>query len=332
MGQRYLDSVPLLIGESPAIRALRADIPRVARGRHPVLIRGATGTGKELVARALHAASGRPGRFIPVNVAAIAETLFESELFGHVRGAFSGATSDRTGLFRSADRGTLFLDEIGELSYTVQAKLLRVLDQHEVWPVGADTGRRVDLQVVAATNANLEALVSQNRFRQDLLYRLRGAVMMLPPLCERVSDIPILADHFLRLIAAEYDAPVLGLAPCALDALCAHRWPGNVRELRHVLERAVLYADEPILRGVHLARALHTDLHGDENGSSAAVSSDEHIRCRLLTALTTHQGDAQAAARSLGVSRATLYRHMRKFGISLRKLPTAPASDVQSYP
>jgi DNA-binding NtrC family response regulator len=330
MGQQRTGTDQLLIGESPAIQELRAEIPRVARGKQSVLIQGATGTGKELVARALHTASRRPGRFVDVNVAAISETLFESELFGHVRGAFSGATNDRAGLFRSAEHGTLFLDEIGELSFCMQAKLLRVLEQREVWPVGADTGRSVDLRVITATNANLSILVERQRFRPDLLYRLRGTVLSVPLLSERVGDIPMLADHFLRVIAAEYNEPVLGLASCALDVLCAHSWPGNARELRQVLEHAALRADEPVLRDVHVTCALqHDAIASPPSVTEEATNTARH---RLLDALAAHRGDAQAAARSLGVSRATLYRHMRKFGIALRKIPTTPVSDAQPCP
>ena len=232
-------SDPLIIGTSAPVRQLRAGIARLAKRDVPILIRGESGTGKELVARALHERGPRAMHsFIAINCGAIPESLIDSELFGHAKGAFTGATSDRPGVFVEADRGTLFLDEIGDMPMAVQARLLRVLQEGEVRPVGSSGVRSVDVRVVAATNVDLEAAVARGRFRRDLLFRLDVVSLVVPPLRDRLDDLPLLAAHLLHKHAGE----PLALTPSALDALARHAWPGNVRELENALLHAIALA------------------------------------------------------------------------------------------
>jgi transcriptional regulator with GAF, ATPase, and Fis domain len=223
-------------------------VARVARTRSTVLIQGETGTGKELIARAIHAASPRAVRpFVPVDCSALAEGVLESELFGHVRGAFTGAVLDKRGLFETAHAGTCFLDEIGEISTCVQAKLLRVLQEREIKRVGGTASVDVDVRVIAATNRDLGALTDGGRFREDLFYRLSVVTLQVPPLRDRREDIPLLADHFLRVYAAANARPVSGIAPEAVALLVAYDWPGNIRELEHAIERAVALTMSPVV-------------------------------------------------------------------------------------
>ncbi len=230
----------LIIGTSPAMQELRDAVRRAAILGGPVLIQGPTGAGKELVANGLHSESRRRGKFVACNAAAIPEGLFESEIMGHVRGAFTGAMRDRQGLMRRANRGTLFLDEIGDLNIAAQAKLLRVLDTREVWPVGADVGEKVDFRLVAATNVDLAVAEIQGRFRRDLRFRLRGLVIIVPALRDHVEDIATLAAHFVIAVAKESNTAALTLTAKAVTQLERHDWPGNVRELRQTIERALV--------------------------------------------------------------------------------------------
>jgi len=304
-----------LIGASPAMERVKDVIGKVAVTDSPVLIEGESGTGKELVAAAIHRLSSRAkGAFIPVNCSAIPPDLLESEFFGHVRGAFSGAVSDTLGLFRGANEGTIFLDEIAELPPALQVKLLRVLQEMQVRPVGSTRAYPVDVRVIAATNRNLEKAMTEGEFRQDLFYRLNVIRITLPPLRERREDIPGLVNHFLRRFNRRFRRDVRGITPEALDALAAYEFPGNVRELENLLERAfamgareqITLADLPSLTvpipGVvaSAARALPT---------LADVEKD-----LILKALAMNNNDKEEAARTLGISRRTIYRRLKEYG------------------
>ena len=244
---------PALVGHSPAIIEVMKTLARVAPSQATVLVLGETGTGKELVARTIHHFSERADRrFVAVNCSALAEGLLESELFGHVRGAFTGAGTSRPGLFREADHGTLFLDEIGDISPALQARLLRALQEHEIVPVGSETPVRIDVRVLAATHRDLPELVRQGRFREDLYYRLNVVTLTLPPLRARPQDIPLLIDHFLRELAERHGRGPVAVDPEAQRRLLAYDWPGNIRELQNVLERAMLLAEQDVIGAEHL--------------------------------------------------------------------------------
>src|SRR5207244_2924673 len=237
-----------LVGDSPPMRAIEAQIGRVAGTNATVLIRGESGSGKELVARAIHYSSPRrEGPFVCLNCAALTETLLESELFGHERGSFTGATEKKVGKFEAADHGTIFLDEIGEMNVGTQAKLLRVLEGHPYERVGGSVPIRVDVRVVAATNQPLEQNLKEGTFRRDLFYRLQVVEFRVPPLRERLSDVTILADHFLKRFVRETGRKVRGFTPAAMQKLQTYHWPGNVRELRNVIERSVALSTGPML-------------------------------------------------------------------------------------
>jgi DNA-binding NtrC family response regulator len=295
-----------IIGDSSAIRAVRALVERVAPLRMPVLIQGPTGSGKELVARALHTLSGRRGRFVAVNVCAIADAMFEATLFGHVRGAFTGAVGDAAGYLAEADGGTLFLDEIGGLSPAMQAKLLRALETHEFRPVGGRRDQRSEFRVVAATNEAMHVLVATGRFRADLAHRLDVVCIDVPPLAERPEDVPPLARHFAALASS---SAVL-LAPDALEWLRGHDWPGNVRELKNLMERALALAPAGSLH----ARDLEAHLRRPRVLASPADAGDGE-RGKLLALLARCEWDTAEAARRLGLHRATVYRRMDRLGI-----------------
>src|SRR5262249_18274567 len=237
------DELGGVVGRSPAMVEVYKTVARVAMARSTVLVLGESGTGKELIARAIHENSPRRKRpFVAVDCGALTETLLESELFRHLRGGFTGAVADSPGLFAEADGGTIFLDEIGDVSPALQGKLLRVLQEHQIRPVGGSMVRTVDVRVIAATNRDLATAVANGRFREDLYYRLKVVTMQLPPLRERREDIPLLVDHLVRRAARECRKTVTGVSEAALALLCAYQWPGNVRELAHVLERGVALA------------------------------------------------------------------------------------------
>jgi transcriptional regulator with GAF, ATPase, and Fis domain len=305
-----------------------------------VLIEGETGTGKELVARAIHRESARAeGPFLAVNCAAFQETLLESELFGHRRGAFTGATQDRRGLFEAADKGTVFLDEVGEMAPAMQAKLLRVLEQGEVVPVGDSRPRRVDVRVVSATNRILAAEVAARRFREDLYYRLVAFPIRLPPLRARREDVPLLAQRFVAGAAEAHRKRVPGIEPAALECLVRFEWPGNVRELRNELERAVALAreGEPICPAHLSARLLAPGeasadgvaygaaLCGAEGGSLLRARSAFEARY-IGEVLRQHGGNVSRAAKALGLSRVMLQRKMKAYGLRLCLLALASSS------
>ncbi|HEX7077030.1 MAG TPA: sigma 54-interacting transcriptional regulator [Candidatus Eisenbacteria bacterium] len=305
-----------LVGRSPALASLGERIAAHARSNATVLIRGETGTGKELVARAVHALSlRRGGSFLPHNFAAISDTLIESELFGHARGAFTGAHADRPGLFELADGGTLFLDEIGDASASVQSRLLRVIQEGEVRRVGDGRARRVDVRIVAATHRDLAEEARAGRFRADLYYRLHVLVLEVPPLRERLEDVPLLAAHLLGAIARRDGIEVRGIARAALARLLAHDWPGNVRELEAVLTRAAhLAAADLVIRaeafgsGIGGRRdALVRDRAATLRGRTMAYEAE-----LIQSALERHGGNRTLAARSLGLTRQGLWKKMRR--------------------
>ena len=306
------DGAPDLIARSPAMRPVLQLVERVAASDANVLITGEHGTGKEVVARRLHAASPRAGKpMVAVNLGGLSEGLFESEMFGHVKGAFTDARTDRIGRFELAEGGTLLLDEIGTLQPRQQAKLLRVLETGEVERVGASRPRRIDVRILSATNADLGAEVEAGRFREDLLFRLNTIEIRLPPLRDRREDLAPLAEHFLRRYAARYRKPIAGLDPEALAALESHAWPGNVRELDHALERAVLMATGPTLRAADLGLRLPA-------GAAPRLEDlplEEVERVLIRKALERHGGNVSNAAKALGLSRSALYRRLQHHGL-----------------
>jgi DNA-binding NtrC family response regulator len=306
-----------LVGNAPSMQRVKEIISKVATTDSPVLIEGESGTGKELVAAAIHRLSDRAkGPFIPVNCSAIPEDLLESEFFGHVRGAFSGAVSDALGLFRGAHEGTIFLDEIAELSPGLQVKLLRVLQEMLVRPVGSTKTHLVDVRVIAATNRDLDRSIADGRFRQDLYYRLNVVRVSLPPLRTRREDIPALVNHFLRRYNRRFRRDVKGITPDALATLGGHDFPGNVRELENVIERAfamgareqITLADLPVLGTASVPSASVPQ--GGTVPRLADVEKD-----LILRALAFYKDDKEAAASALGISRRTIYRRLKEYGM-----------------
>ena len=310
--------LPGVVGRSPQLHELAELVRKVAPSDMTVLILGETGTGKERIARALHALSDRGSRrFVALNCAAIPGELLESELFGHAKGAFTGALRDRPGLLEEADGGTLFLDEIGDMRASLQAKLTRVLEERRVRRLGETDERAVDVRLIAATHRDLRQRVAEGRFREDLLYRLSVIQTQLPPLRERRDDIPILAQHFLRTIGERVARRVEQIAPAALDVLCRYRWPGNVRELRNVIERALVLGDGPVLELDDLPPEL---LHAAPPVSSADANVTvrplaELERAAIVAALAATTGNKARAAALLGIDRTTLYRKLKDYEI-----------------
>ena len=307
-----------IIGSHPAMVELFKLVSRVAGTKSSVLIIGESGTGKELIARTIHEASPRrDGAFVAVNCTTLSETLLESELFGHVKGAFTGAIERRPGLFLEANRGTVFLDEVGDMSLSMQAKLLRVLQEQEVKPVGGTETVPVDVRVVAATHQDLEALARAGRFRLDLYYRLHVVALRVPPLRERRDDIPLLANHFLREYGVIADRPIQGFSRTAVERLLAHAWPGNVRELENVVERAVALAPGSTVEEGDLPDKLLAHAKAPKPSSrSEQPTLDEMIRRHVVEALAQTQGNKSEAARVLGIPRRTLYRMLERYELS----------------
>jgi two-component system response regulator HydG len=304
-----------MIGRAPAMQELFALIRRLAPHVRTALISGETGTGKELVARALHQLGPRKARrFVAINCSAVVESLFESELFGHVRGAFTGASETKPGLFEAADGGTLFLDEVGELPPAVQAKLLRVIESGEVQRIGSLEPRRVDVRIIAATNRNLAAEAASARFRSDLFYRLNVVEIQLPPLRERREDIQYLTAAFAREFSERFGKPVEGLTPTAERLLASAPWPGNVRELRNVLERACMLADGEFITERELSGSFWTSSPVGLGGP-AFVPKPDVDRDGILSALDRAGGNKAVAARMVGLSRRAFYRRLEQFGL-----------------
>lgn len=303
-----------IIAASPAMRSVLGWVACIGPTELPALVTGETGTGKELVAHALHALSRRCARaFIPVNCSAIPEGLFEAELFGSRKGAFTGAVGDRRGLFEEADRGTIFLDEIGELPLAMQARLLRFLEAGEVRRLGENKTRLVDVRVIAATNRRLDDESAHGDFRADLYHRLKVAKYHLPPLRDRPEDLEPLIGFWLPRLAEKLASEVRGLSPGSLLLLRRHSWPGNVRELRNVLEHALCLAAGDLITEREIAVALDSPSSIEEAGSRDGNSPAE--RDRLLAALEQHHWHVERTAQSLGINRSTLWRRLRKFGI-----------------
>ena len=322
-----LDDDAGLLGTSGAMLELKERIARLAPIPSPVLVLGESGTGKELVARRLHdLGRGEGTPFVAVNGAALPENLVESELFGHEKGAFTGADRLRVGAFEAAGRGTLFLDEVGELASATQAKLLRVLEQRELTRVGGTRTVEVECRVVAATHRDLEADVADGRFREDLYYRLNAHVLRVPPLRERLSDVPLLADHFLAVTCERFGVAPRKLGPEAADRLCAYEWRrNNVRELRNVVERMVIAGDGPVVRADDVPADIRAGA-GEESGGdllpahpeglSYQALKEEAERRIVLGALRRHDGHVTETARALGLAdHASLLKIMRRLGI-----------------
>jgi len=318
-----------IVGRSGAMQKVYDLIAQVARSNATVLIRGESGTGKELVAHAIHASSDRSGGpFIKVNCAALPETILESELFGHEKGAFTGAVQQRQGRFELASGGTIFLDEIGDFSPSSQIKLLRVLQEREFERVGGTKPVRVNVRVITATNRNLEEMMAQGKFREDLFYRLNVFPIFLPPLRQRKTDIPLLIDHFLEAASRENHKQVRRISTPAIEALMSYHWPGNVRELQNVIERAVLLAEGDVVRSLHLPPTLQmAHAGGDEGGASAAGRTMEQRvadfeREIMIDALKTTRGNMAKAARLLGTTERIFGYKARQYGIVAKQFKT----------
>ena len=327
-----VDRHETMVGESYAMRQLREQVAMAAPTNGRVLIYGENGTGKELVARTIHALSRRrAAAFVEINCAAIPEELIESELFGHVRGAFTGAVADRRGKFEAAAGGTIFLDEIGDMSLKTQAKVLRVLQEQTMEPVGGTNRIKVDARVLAATNKDLPAEIRAGRFREDLYFRLNVIPIFVPPLRERQEDIPLLADHFMAEFAREYGRRVKGFEPGARVALQQYPWPGNVRELRNVIERLMIMAPGDAISAADLGFLDASGLTRPVGDAPPAERMTLHeardrFECELiLRTLAEQQGNMSRTAEVLGVERSNLYRKMKAFGI-------APARRIEDEP
>jgi DNA-binding NtrC family response regulator len=307
------ESRPTFLANSPAMQPVLELIGRIGPSDANVLITGEHGTGKEVVARTLHAMSNRAAKpMVTVNAGGLSEGIFESELFGHVKGAFTDARSDRVGRFELAEGSTLFLDEIANVPLNLQAKLLRVLETGEMERVGSSTTRRVDVRVLAATNADVNAEAAAGRFRQDLLFRLNTIEIHIPPLRERKEDLDLLAHHFLRGYAQRYRKNISSFDSAAVKALHEHPWPGNVRELDHAVERGVLLSPGPLVRAADLGLRSHV------SGGSARLEDmnlDEVERHLIQRTLARHDGNVSQAAKALGLSRSAMYRRLQKHGL-----------------
>ena len=303
-----------VIGRTPQMFQVYKTIAKVADTKSTVLLCGERGTGKELIARSIHYNSQRNNQpFIPVDCASLVETLIESELFGHVRGAFTGASSTKRGLFEEADGGTLFLDEVGNLSLLMQSKLLRFLQEHEIKRVGGTESIKVDVRVIAATNQPLEPLVKNGKFREDLFDRLNVVTITLPPLRERKEDIPLLANYFLRKFSEENHKNISHISPEALEIIAGYSWPGNVRELEHTVERSVILSIHPIILPEDLPRKMFEETKGPEVQIPEEPLSLRELEKRyVMKVLERTGGNKKKASEILGIDRATLYRILEK--------------------
>ncbi len=307
-----------IVGDSAAMRRVIATIKQVAPSDIAVLIRGESGTGKELIASAIHKHSKRAGRrYVTFDAAAQSETLLEDQLFGHVRGAFTGAERDREGVFEYADRGTLFLDEIGDMPVAMQAKLLRVLESGEVVRLGSNEPRKTDVRFITATNRDLKALIERGRFREDLYFRIKGAEIEIPPLRERREDIPLLVNHALGRFASELGRPIPAMTQPAMMRLVAYNWPGNVRELLNVVQRMVITVEGDTID----VRDVPAEIHAEDSeevlakGSLAGVGLDRLEKEAIRQTLAMTGGNREQTAQLLGIGERTLYRKLREYGL-----------------
>ena len=314
LNQAQSSYTPEIIGQSPAMLKVYETIGRVAATDANILLLGENGTGKELIAKAIHQKSKRADEaFVSVDLGAVSETLFESELFGHAKGAFTDAKEDRTGRFEAASGGSIFLDEIGNLSLPLQAKLLTVLQNRTVTRVGSNKAKPVDVRLISATNMNVYEMVKTKTFRQDLLYRINTIEIHLPPLRDRPEDLLPLADYYLQLYSRKYNRPVAALSGALLERMRRYHWPGNVRELQHAIERAVIMAQNATLQPEDF-------FFGSENGDSErataeALPLDEMEKMLIRKALKKHNGNVTEAAHELGLTRSSLYRRLEKHGM-----------------
>jgi DNA-binding NtrC family response regulator len=303
-----------IIGNSPGMTEVFKTIHHVKDSRTTVLIRGETGTGKELVARAIHYNGNRAAKsYVPVNCAAISESLMSSELFGHVKGAFTGAVSDKKGVFEAAEGGTLFLDEIGDIGKGLQQTLLRAIESGEIQPVGSFKQKKVQVRIIAATNRNLEDMVEKGGFRDDLYYRLNVVTVSLPPLRERVDDIVLLAYHFLKRYTTQNNKRIDRISPDAMKLMEKYNWPGNVRELENIIERATLFEESPVLSVTSLPSIFR---HAVSISPRRNINSlDQMNRTHIEEVLESTGGNKTEASKILGINRSTLYRIMKRFKI-----------------
>ncbi|MCC7193420.1 MAG: sigma-54-dependent Fis family transcriptional regulator [Phycisphaeraceae bacterium] len=306
-----------IIGSSPAIRRLITTMRQIAPSTIPVLITGESGTGKELVAQAIHNNSKRARHhFVAINCAGLSESILEDELFGHVKGAFTGADRDRQGRFEYANGGTLFLDEVGDMPPLMQAKLLRVLESGEVVRLGSNEPRHVDVRLLSATNRNLDEMVKQHQFREDLYFRIKGVNLHLPALRERREDIPVLARHFVHKFAAQFDRPAIDLTEETQTALMSFDWPGNVRQLINVLQNMIAIADGERLELRHLPPEIRgADGAGEISVGGPPMSLDQLEKQAIRDALRVNKGNREAAAKMLGIGERTLYRKLKEYGL-----------------
>ncbi len=303
------------IGNSPEMQQVFTTIKKVAKTDANILILGENGTGKELVARALHRNSLRTDEvFMSVDLGSIAETLFESELFGHMKGSFTDAKKDKPGRFEIASGGTLFLDEIGNLSLPMQAKLLNVLERREITRVGANKPNKIDVRLICATNNNIHTMVQDESFRQDLIYRINTVEIHLPPLRERVSDIPLLANHFLGIYSKKYRKKIKGINADAMKKMSQYQWPGNVRELQHALERAVIMSESNMLQPHDFFLSKMAD-EKDEGVVSSNMNLEDTEKILIRKVIDKHGGNISKAAKELGLTRASLYRRIEKYDL-----------------
>lgn len=305
-----------IVGESQAIKKLHAEISRVARSDATVLIRGESGTGKELVARAIHDASARSkGPFLAINCTSLPETLLESELFGHERGAFTGAISRHLGRFELAGKGSIFLDEIGDISSPIQAKLLRVLESKTFQRLGGDRDISVDIRIISATNRDLETAVSENRFREDLYYRLNVVPISIPPLRERRDDILPLIEHFIEKYSRKNNKQIEGITPKAKDLMLSHDWPGNVRELENLIERAIVLSVGQVIDVEDIDPFIRSRVPLNTSAGTGDLNLDSLEKRAILEALERTGGSLKEAADLLGIHRNTIRLKMKKYGI-----------------
>ncbi|MGE5174492.1 MAG: sigma-54 interaction domain-containing protein, partial [Betaproteobacteria bacterium] len=303
-----------IVARSEAMQRVLEAVSRIAKTESTVYVRGESGTGKELIARAIHLASNRKDKpFVAINCAALPETLLESELFGHEKGAFTGAVKSSKGLFAQAHEGTIFLDEIGDMPLSIQAKFLRVLQERQFYPVGSEQPLDVDVRVIVATNKNLEDQVKQGLFREDLYYRIHVIPVVLPPLRERREDIPVLADHFLKKFCGQMNKKIKGLTPLAMQRLMLHNWPGNVRELENTIEYAAAMASHDVI-----AEDLILPTKGESNEMVKPLKEAREVfeKSYLIRLLELTQGNVSSAATLAGKYRADLYNLLKKYEIN----------------
>lgn len=307
-----------VIGQSSRMLRLLDKLRRAANSNITVLLQGESGVGKEIFAEAIHFNSPRKSEvFMPVNCAGLTDTLLESELFGHTKGAFTGAMADRKGFFAMADGGTLFLDEIGDMPLNMQAKLLRVLEDQMVVPVGSTQGTKVDVRIISATNQNLEEKIEAKEFRHDLYFRIRGVNIEIPPLRQRREDIPLLLDHFIKEFAESESRSIKGFTPAALRILKSYDWPGNIREMRNAVKTMVVLADSEMLDVTDLPVEVHKGNNGEnELDGLAGVNLNELEKTAIKRTLEMVSGNRELAAKMLGIGERTLYRKIKEFGLS----------------